>query len=261
MTEAIKALYCFDFDGTLVSPVHDYQSDPVFFEWLKKTDASPEKVWVINTGRDFPYLLEGLEQAKFPVLPRFVICRERDIYELNEHGEYEPHQDWNEQCEYHINCTIREGAALIKRFKAFLKTNTKAEWLEFPGDPAGVKASSDEEMDEIIEWVDQQMHLVPALDYQRNSIWMRFGDHRYQKGSSLKHVASLLNVSPAQTLVAGDGDNDLSLFDSSVAHHIVAPANANYQVQQAVAKKEGYLAKARFALGTLEGVLATLDNE
>jgi len=246
-------LYCFDFDGTLVDIKNDHQTDPDFFQWLEKVENSQQN-WVINTGRDLPYLLEGLDHAKFPIKPSFVICRERDLYELNEKGEYEPHHKWNRQCEQHINLTLKEARPLIQRFRKFLDKHTDAEWLEFPGDPAGVRSSSVEEMDEIVRWVDQQMHLIPALGYQRNSIWMRFGDHRYQKGSTTQHLAKLLGLSRQDVFVAGDGDNDLTMLHQKIAAFIVAPSNANYQVQQAVKKQLGYLASKPAIKGVIEGI-------
>jgi len=155
-------LYCFDFDGTIVDIKNDHQTDVAFLHWLDDLESSNQH-WVINTGRDLPLLLEGLDHAAFHVKPKFVICRERDLYELNKQGEYEPHGDWNTLCEKHINLTIKEARPLIQRFRKFLAQHTEAEWLEFPGDPAGVRASSVEEMDKIVAWVDEQMHLVPAL--------------------------------------------------------------------------------------------------
>jgi len=83
---------------------------------------------------------------------------------------------------------------------------------------------------------------------------MRFGDHRYQKGSTLQHLAKSLGIPREQTFVAGDGDNDLTMLHQEVAAYIVAPSNANYQVQQAVKKQFGYLAKQSAAQGVLEGL-------
>jgi len=251
-------LYSFDFDGTLVNIKDDHQTELDMLAWLQTIADNPAKKWVINTGRDLPYLLEGLEHAGFTTLPDYVICRERDLYERCTSADgkhhYVPHTEWNQQCEHHINKTINEARGLIDRFKRFLKESTQAEWLEFPGDPAGVRAESSEEMDRIVEWVDQQMHLVPALGYQRNSIWMRFGDHRYQKGSTTQHLAELLNIPKEQCLTAGDGDNDLTMLHQEVAKYIIAPSNSNFQVQQAVKKQNGYLAKEPAALGVLEGI-------
>lgn len=75
------------------------------------------------------------------------------------------------------------------------------------------------------------------------------------KGEVLKEMQRRLGIGPENTMVAGDGTNDLHMFDRQYAHWMVCPANANRYVKQAVRKNNGVVAKGKYSWGIVEGAM------
>jgi len=108
-----KAVLGFDFDDTLVMKKNPKALDPRFFEsiqWIRNTYGA---AWGIATGRSLPQLLEGFNQARFPILPDFVVAREREVYFPGQFGRWVPDENWNGRCD-------RDHVKLFKKSKRVL---------------------------------------------------------------------------------------------------------------------------------------------
>jgi hydroxymethylpyrimidine pyrophosphatase-like HAD family hydrolase len=54
---------------------------------------------------------------------------------------------------------------------------------------------------------------VPHLAVVRNDVYIRFAHDAYNKGTALREIARRLNVTPEETVAAGDHHNDLPMLE------------------------------------------------
>lgn len=82
--------------------------------------------------------------------------------------------------------------------------------------------------------------------------------HYMSKGRALKYIQSQLNIPAQSTMVAGDGANDLSMMDRSLARYQVAPDNADAQLKEAVLKNGGTVADLPYSDGVVKAAAEVL---
>lgn len=245
-------LLSFDFDGTLHHPGDEPPVCSELFDWLARLRRERNALWVVNTGRSLGHFTEGLLAAVFPFLPDFVVARESEIYQPNRFGRWVGVEPWNRDCERRQRRFFRRARRVLLRFRATIERETGAEWVRHDGEPAGLIARSEEEMDWICTQLDGLRRELPDLGWQRNSIYLRFGDRHYHKGSALAALAGMLDVPVARTFAIGDGHNDLGMLDPAVAGAFGCPANAVPEVRAHVAARGGHLASHPHSAGVVE---------
>ena len=142
-----------DFDGTLVS----HASDPVFdrdcMELIRELQRGGA-IWAINTGRSVALLEEGLEDFAFPLQPDFILTSERDVFRPTADG-WEPFGDWNARCAQAHAELYDSASVILAEVIDFVGRQTKARVIYEADEPAGVIATSEEEMDRLAEFIDQ----------------------------------------------------------------------------------------------------------
>ena len=173
-----------DFDGTLVS----HASDPVFdrdcMELIRELQCGGA-IWAINTGRSVALLEEGLEDFAFPLQPDFILTSERDVFRPTADG-WEPFGDWNARCAQAHAELYDSASAILAEVVDFVSRQTKARVIYEADEPAGLIATSEEEMDRLAEFIDQAkakrteislpaQHCLPALLPHRLSQGRRLG--------------------------------------------------------------------------------------
>ena len=253
MPECPTCLLCFDFDGTLVHPNTEQPFNPLFLEYmteLKKQGA----VWVINTGRTLYQLLEGLQQYKFDVLPDYIIAREQELYQPGQFHRWQDLGDWNQKCLRDHQKLFRSSRKFFQMVRDYLKAETAAQYTESEQEPAGIMASTEEEMDVICAFIDRHEKKPKGLGYQRNSVYFRFGHVDYNKGTVMAELGRHLCLQPANIFAVGDNHNDLPMLDRRYAQGLACPLNALPVVKDCVAKNNGFLATVPGTDGVIEAL-------
>lgn len=253
-------LLSFDFDGTLVHESEQPMIQPRFFEIVESMRESHRALWGINTGRSLMFTLEGMLEAKFPILPDFIIAREREIYVRNEFGRWIGVEPWNINCEKAHHVLFKKQKRLLKRLRKWVEKNTKASWGEQDAEPAGIVATGIEEMNLIVRMIDQEIASDPSLSYQWNTIYLRFSHSEYHKGSALSEVARMKEISPDRIFTIGDGHNDVDMLDLNVAKYIACPGNAHGDIKKHVQERGGIITQGEASYGVIEA-LVTLSGE
>ena len=243
-----------DFDGTMVSHASDPVSDPecmALIQELQKEGA----IWAINTGRSVRLLEEGLEDFAFPFEPDFILTSERDVFRPTAAG-WEPFGDWNERCAQAHADLYHSATAVFAEVIDFVNHRTKARVIYEAGGPgpAGLIASSEEEMDRLTQFIDQAKRHEPKFHYQRNMIYLRFCHADYHKGAALEELSRLTNISRENIFAAGDHHNDISMLDGRYAAFSACPANAIEPVKEAVRDAGGWVAGKEFGAGVHEAL-------
>ncbi|CAN5246023.1 hypothetical protein BH23VER1_BH23VER1_09160 [soil metagenome] len=247
------ALICTDFDGTLVDP----EMNPPFptelgerIEMLQREGVA----WTIATGRSLFQVVQGLTQNGIGVAPDFIISSERELYGRAGINRWMPVGKWNARCAKDHRKLFRSSGRFFKRVKNHVLTATTARYVETMDEPAAIVATSNEEMDEICTFLEEQMQKVPSLGYERNTIYLRFGHTAYSKGTVVGHLAGHLGLSADLVFACGDNYNDLSMLDGQWARHVACPSNSAAPVKEAVLQAGGMVAERPAGLGVLEAL-------
>ena len=249
-------LLSFDFDGTLHNPAASPAVPPKIFKVLTHLRESHKACWGINTGRNIEYLLEGLEDSGFPFLPDWVVAREREIHYCDADGNWSEHQQWNSRCARDIQELFHTQRQAMNRIRHDVEHQTGAQWFSMDGEPAGVIAQSEEEVEWIVGRVVEHVEEGCSLSWQRNSIYLRFSHRDYHKGSSLAELARVMGVDRANCFAIGDSHNDSEMLDGVHAGMLACPANAIDEVRDLVRGAGGLLCSS----GHGEAVVEALNH-
>jgi len=251
--ENARRILSFDFDGTLHHPADEPPVPAAFFDLIARLREEHAAVWCINTGRSLPLLIEGMVESRFPFSPDWVVAREREIYQTNPFGRMIPHAEWNKRCEKEMHRLFKKSAKFLKAARLQILERTGAEWIEMDGEPAGLIARTEEEMD----WINTCLLALdpPAnLGWQRNSIYLRFGHRGFQKGSSLAEITRLQKLNADACFAIGDSHNDLEMLAPLHAAFIACPSNAVAEVRVQVTTHGGHLANRAHGNGVIEAL-------
>ena len=249
-----------DFDGTLVAHSNDPVLDSACMEHIEKLQAEGV-IWAINTGRSVELLESGLADFKFPIHPDFILTSERDIFRPSSNGEkWEPFGDWNERVAREHAQLFHSAKAVLAEVVDFVNQKTKARLIYETNEPVGLIASSDEEMDQVTEFIEQARNKQPKFNYQRNTIYLRFCHADYHKGAALGELARLIEVPRENIFAAGDHHNDIPMLDGQAAAMPACPANAIDEVKAAVRGAGGYVARRDHGAGVHEALLHFLNG-
>ena len=247
-----------DFDGTLVS----HASEPVFdrdcMELIRELQRGGA-IWAINTGRSVGLLEEGLEDFAFPVRPDFILTSERDVFRRSDRG-WEPYGDWNARCAQAHAELYASASSVLAEVVDFVTRQSNARVIYEFDDPAGIIATSEEEMDRLTEFIDRAKADEPKFHYQRNTVYLRFCHADYHKGAALAELSRLTYIPRGAIFAAGDHHNDLSMLDGRYAALPACPSNAIAEVKEAVARAGGWVAEKEFGAGVHEALEHFLGN-
>src|SRR4030095_3895598 len=248
-------LLSLDFDGTLVSRVGGPVLDSQCLELIRDLQKRGA-IWAINTGRSVDLLESGLVDFSFPIRPDFILTTERDVFRPGQNGEqWEPFGDWNARCARDHAELFSSAQSVLAEVIDFVTQKTKARLIYHSEGLEGLVAENDEEMERITKFIEQARADHPKLDYQRNTVYLRFCHVDYHKGAALAELARLLEVPRENIFASGDHHNDISMLDGRVAGMPSCPANAIEEVKSAVRAAGGYVAEKQYGAGVYEALM------
>ena len=244
MALALPRILSFDFDGTLVTKGEPI--DPEFLDFIRQLTAD-DGAWVINTGRQMGELEDGLDEHQFPHFPDYAITEETELYARNHDLEtWEEVGDWNAKRLDANRTLISQGRDFFDSVRDHIETKTNGSYLRLEGEnmPDEIIASTQEEMDEIAEFIDAESSRADfdLVSFQRNSIYLRFTHCDFDKGQTLAELTRVLDLNSAHVFAVGDNHNDLPKLDPEVAGAIACPSNSIGLVKATVLAHGGFVA-------------------
>lgn len=247
-----------DFDGTLFAEFEQPPVPPALQELISQLQAEGV-IWVINTGRDMAALMECMGRAHLTVRPDYLVLVEREIYR-HEHSRYVGLDDWNRACHQAHHTLFRRVQHDLPRIVDWINERFEATLYEDGYSPLCLIASNNADADAILDYLQAYCQTVPHLTIVRNDVYARFSHQAFSKGTALAEIQRRLGVAPANTVAAGDHYNDLTMLSATVAHHLIAPANAVEAVRHQVRSQNGILSPQPCGLGVLHGLRQILNN-
>jgi HAD superfamily hydrolase (TIGR01484 family) len=246
-----------DLDGTLLGSAGDFSLYPEFREQLTAMRRRHNAVWAVCTGRS----VSGFEQIFAPmrlmgVDPDFVIARHAFLYSVRGRR-FVPHVLWNVRTffdlvlsQWKIRHALAEWHRLIARSffpVRVIKRQSNRLWLRFEKEDSAVAAA------------DLLRTRAQALPHLRVFKYLQEIDVRvvpFTKGIAVSELTRHLRLAPADVLAIGNGHNDISMFDPSVAGQTGCPAGSEVEVVEAVHRVGGHVARGLSLAGTLEIIRA-----
>src|SRR5437867_11498591 len=206
-------LLSIDFDGTLVSHLDSAGAglNRPCME-LIRTFQDAGAIWAINTGRSVDLLESGLADFAFPIRPDFILTTERDVFRPGRDGDkWEPFGDWNERCARDHAELFSSAHSVLAEVVDFVNRNTNARLIYEGERLEGFVAENDEEMERITTFIERARARHPNLDYQRNTVYLRFCHADYHKGAALAELARLLEIPRENIFASVAHQNDISM--------------------------------------------------
>lgn len=242
-----------DFDGTLIGHEPDARSAASLAGAL--TDLRRKgAAWAVNTGRQLWFALEGLEQARLPHDPDFVLTSEKDIFHRIDEGNWVAFGEWNAHTESRTRELFERASHVFGIIEELAAGEDGIELLYENGRLAGLMTAGPEMMHRAAQLVRGAAADVPEFAFNTNHVWMRFAHREIHKGSSLAELARLLGVTREEILAIGDHHNDLPMLDGSAAGMTACPANAVREVQEIVRSRGGYVSPYPWGEGVADAI-------
>ena len=250
-------IVCTDFDGTVFAEFEHRPIPDCLVEQIALLQSQGAK-WIINTGRDLSGLMEALARSHIPVQPDYLVLVEREIY-VHSGSSYRGLQRWNDSCQAEHNHLFRQVRLEVPSLSTWIAGNHNATIYEDAFSPFCLIAESNEEADQIHEFLEDFASQIPCLSVVRNDVYMRFCHSSYNKGTALSEIRDILGVAATETFAAGDHFNDLSMLQRQRATWLAAPANAIPAVQDTVRKQGGYVSHLAMGEGVSDALARCLQ--
>lgn len=242
-----------DFDGTLIGHSPDTRTAASLAEALTEL-RKRGAIWAVNTGRQLWFALEGLEQAKLPHDPDYVLTSERDIFHRVGEGEWEAFGDWNVRTEERTVDLFARARHVMAAIEEMVANEEGIELLYENNRPAGVMTVDVPTMDRAVRLIRELAADVPEFSFNRNEVWLRFAHREIHKGSALGELARLLAIPRDEVLAIGDHHNDIPMLDGSSAAMVACPANAVDEVKDVVRSAGGYISPHPWGEGVADAI-------
>lgn len=246
-----------DLDGTLLGYHPQFGVYSAFRDTIDDLRRTNRAYWAICTGRSLSSFRAVFKPLlRFGVAPDFVIVQHAYLFSCSRLG-YTPHWGWNLKV---LALRLRHRILLRRQIPHLRRMVSRA----FPF----VRVTRMGSSSVTFRFDTSDIALMAANMLRREVIPMRFlqvfhyrdeVDLRpvpFTKGLSLAELGRHLEIAPEQTLVIGDGHNDVSMMTPNVAAYTGCPLNAQPEVIEFVSRIGGHVASQKALTGVIECIEA-----
>ncbi len=249
-------MVCTDLDGTLFGS--SLRSDDVmaFRAVLLRLRRQYGAVWTIATGRPLGNLQAILmDFMTTGLIPDYLVLEDAYIYRRNSRGRFSPFRWWNRKIRRKRQrlSTVNNDAVSAWRSE-LMATYPDAKdrarqtvdlWLEFQEEDHAAEGEKmlrerlkKDEQFYIFRW-GNELCLAPSAG---------------TKGEAIGKVAAKLGIERHEIFAVGDGPNDMSMLDGSVAGMPASVGNALSRIKEIVQRADGYVCEKENAKGVVEAL-------
>lgn len=245
-------LVAFDLDGTLIGHRPEFKLYRSFRDAIESIRRRGT-IWAVCTGRSMRSFSEAFLPLKsYGIAPDYVITSHAYAFSRGRWG-YVPHWAWNfrvRELQWRNEALLRRAMPQLRRlirsrfpFHHIVHSSRENLIVRFP------ESDMAEEAERAIRATAQPYRYLRVFRYQ-NEVDVR--SVPFTKGLALSELAGHLSISPSQILVIGDGHNDTSMMDPSVARMTGCPSNSAPEIIEIVHRRGGHVAQERAMAGVLE---------
>jgi HAD superfamily hydrolase (TIGR01484 family) len=258
------SLFIFDLDGTVLGGHEPYeQFPPEFVKLLDELDSCGVK-WATATTWPVDKQIKLIRSSGVKSDPALLTgSTGRTAFTVND-GEIFPTKDYMKEIAELDSKLDEKYGKFINNMVGKLKTQNYAEEISYNrfGHHVISFKTADGKTEEL--WRVLQSLIDEGIYYsfnpgnlKNNSLLPEY----MNKGRAIKLIQKLANVSPSETLIAGDETNDLHMFDSTLAKYMVCPNNAHREIKKIVSLNNGIIATKNYSYGIVEAVNKLLKHK
>lgn len=247
----IKPFYliALDLDGTSLRYEPQLEMHPDIVDFL---DSMRDKgvVWAMNSDRYTDTMADIARCLPTEKMPIALLSCQRFIHFLDGEGTYQPLHAWNnEQMKLH--------ADLWRRLQPMFSQWQEIIYQQFnviecvANDLVFACMVPPEQTSALREQMKNFIKEIPDAQVSGNHDWSFILHASFSKAQVLRKCAEVLGVPRERIIAIGDGINDITMLDGSVAAHVGCPSNASVEVQHAVRSAGGIIAQLPEWEGTL----------
>ena len=250
MKKEVKILIALDLDGTSVQYEPRLEMSPVLMEYIRSVAPMGVK-WVMNSDRYFETMVDIAYQLEPDVQPAAILSCQRFIYLLNGENKYVSYERWNNK---QTNCHRLLWDKIESCFNDWKKIIEKKFTIlsSVINDQVFAYMVPDEETTGLRECMRDFISPWPEARVSGNQEWTFVLHSSFSKAGVLSKCADLFEVESRSIIAVGDGINDISMLDGSVANMTGCPSNAAREVIDTVTAAGGMLADSDAAAGTMQ---------
>lgn len=250
-----------DLDGTIIGSSNDFPLYTAFRQRMNELKEKDGTLWAACTGRSLGSFQEFFSPMRMMGLnPDFVVVRHAYIYTIGRFG-YTPRLLWNLRTwrhvwldKLHVRRALNQWDKTFTRIYRGVKTISKTDerlCLQFDSEETASVG-----MGLLTEKARPFKHLK-VFQYSREVDVMSVP---FTKGLATSELARHLGIAPENILTIGNGYNDISMLDGTVARLTGCPSNSEKEVMEVVHNSGGHIAKGRCLHGVMEVLEAYLAD-
>jgi HAD superfamily hydrolase (TIGR01484 family) len=242
-----------DLDGTLIGPQNEFTLYDSFGECVEGFRRESNTLWAVCTGRtlnSYKRIFSLLRRRG--ITPDFVIVRHAYMYSVYPRC-YLPHVAWNFQIRQQIRAHTRHIRRTFTDWESLITTRfPDARTTTFGKDRLTIqfKANADAAMArDILRQETRTNSMLTVFQYLQEVDVRRIP---VTKAMALTALCAHLDIPGEEVLVVGDGHNDLSMMEPTIARYTGCPANSNDEVIELVHARGGHIASKPYMEGVIE---------
>ena len=229
-----------DLDGTLLGRKDEHENYRQLHAKIAELRMRYNTAWAISSGRSIssfrkvfkPLTAEGIS-------PDYVIAKHAYIYSLEKWGCL-PHLIWNTRITRHIwTHSAMSGKAMRDCKKAIMGKFRRVELTCDRSDRLCLRFKNTDTIEPALQLVKKMTARNRDLQVFQFMNVLEIRSVPFTKGLAASELSHQLSIPREEILAIGDGLNDISMLNGSVAGMTACPANANTEVVQAVHNNHG----------------------
>jgi hydroxymethylpyrimidine pyrophosphatase-like HAD family hydrolase len=245
-----------DLDGTVIGGVQEFPLYAEFRRELARLQETCGTVWIACTGRALSSFKEFMQPlSRMGVEPDYAIVRHAYIFVRSRIGWY-PHVLWNLHILYHLWLDRRATEeALIAWHRTIVACAAGVRTLRLNRERRTLQFDSPESAASAVEMLRRDFPKCRHIQVSEQGPQLDVRIVPFTKGLAVAELGRRLRIGREGILTIGNGHNDISMLDPSVAAMTGCPVNSELEVMECVSRAKGHVADKP----SLSGVLQVLD--
>ena len=250
-----------DLDGTLFSRSESLLLYDDFRSRLQTLRAKHDALWVVCTGRSLRSFQHRFAPMQaMDLMPDYVVVNHAYIYRRSRNG-YRPSYTWNFLICYRMwSSRLYMKEAIKKWHKMVTDMDGSAKTIYHSRNRLCFRFTNEEEAEAVAKLLEKNSREFKHL---RVFKFMQEVDVRmvpFTKGLALEDLATHLGIGASAILAIGNGHNDISMLDGTVAKCVGCPDNSETDVMQVVNNAGGHISSRKVMGGVIDVIDAYLDD-
>jgi len=237
-----------DFDGTALGGYEPYARFPDNFSAFLDRISSHGTLWATCTSWH-PYIQDKVfRESKLKSRPVRLLGGTGLYCGVYSENRLYLDAEWDVEM---ISLKSDFGNNYAAKIKDFLKGSRQLEgFIEYEEHIFGIKSKGGKSLKKILGSCElfKNTYILYSSDGTGGQIFPYY----MSKGAAVNKIQKQLGILPENTIAAGDGTNDLSMMQKSVASYQIAPANADPQVKRVIRRNRGIVSSLLYSDGVVD---------